>query len=59
MMTLNLLRTSLINPKLSAYSQLWGPFDFNRTPITPLGTILLIHEKPEPREFWAPHAIDV
>ena len=57
-MTLNLLRTSRLNPKLSIYSQLWGPFDFNRTPIAPLGTKLLNYEKPGPCEYWAPHAID-
>jgi hypothetical protein len=33
--TLNLLRQSRVNPKLSAYAQLNGPFDFNRTPIAP------------------------
>ena len=50
MMTLNLLLTSRLNPKLSAYLSLWGPFDFNRIPIARLGTKLFIHEKPETRE---------
>jgi len=36
--TLNLLRGSRINPKLSAYAQLNGAFDFNRTPMGPPGT---------------------
>ena len=58
MMTLNLLRTSRLNPKLSAYSQLWGLFDFNRTPIAPLGTKLIINENPGPRESWTPRSID-
>ena len=57
-LTLNLLRTSRLNPNLSAYSQIFGSFDFNRTPIAPLGTKLLIHEKPGPRASWSPHAID-
>ena len=35
LLTLNLLRPSRINPKLSAYSQLHGAFDFNRTPLAP------------------------
>ena len=56
-LTLNLLRTSRINLKLSAYSQVWGPFDYNRTPLAPLGTKLLIHEKPSSRESWSPHAV--
>ena len=42
---LNLLRTSRLNPKLSAYAQVWGPFDYNRIPLAPLGKQLLIHEK--------------
>ena len=43
-MTLNLLRMSRINPQLSTYAQLWGSFNYNKTPITPMGTKLLIHE---------------
>ena len=38
-LTLNLLRPSRLNPKLSAYAQLEGAFDFNRTPLAPPGTI--------------------
>ena len=37
LLTLNLLRPSRINPKLSAYFQLHGAFDFNRTPLAPPG----------------------
>ena len=33
--TLNLLRPSRLNPKLSAYAQLNGKFDYNRTPMHP------------------------
>jgi hypothetical protein len=33
--TLNLLRKSRINPRISAYAQLSGSFDFNRTPLAP------------------------
>jgi hypothetical protein len=35
--TLNLLRKSRINPRMSAYAQLNGHFDFNRTPLAPPG----------------------
>ena len=55
-LTLNLLRTSRLNPNLSAYSQIYGSFDFNRIPIAPLGTKLLIYEKLGPRASWSPHA---
>ena len=54
--TLNLLRNSRINPNLSAYGHVWGNFDFNKTPIAPLGIKLLVHIKPEIRESWAPRA---
>jgi hypothetical protein len=55
--TINLLRASRVNPKLSAYSQLFGPFDFNRTPLGPPGTRVLIHELPSARGTWSPHAV--
>jgi len=55
--TLNLSRGSRINPKLSAYAQLNGAFDFNRTPMGPPGTRVLVHELPEARGTWAPHAV--
>ena len=35
--TLNLLRPSRINPRLSAEAQLNGDFNFNRTPLEPPG----------------------
>jgi len=45
-LTLNMLRTSRINPALSAHDHIWGKFDFNATPIVPPGTKLILHEKP-------------
>eukprot|EP00978_Attheya_sp_CCMP212_P039740 scaffold209632_cov37-Attheya_sp.AAC.1 len=57
MVTLNLLRGSRINPKLSAYAQVHGAFDFNRTPLAPPGTRVLVHEKPDVRASWAAHAV--
>jgi len=57
-LTLNLLRGSCLNPRLSAWAQLHGPFDFNRTPIAPPGTHIIIHEKPSVCNSWAPHGID-
>ena len=56
--TLNLLRASRLNPKLSAYAQLEGTFDFTRTPLAPPGTCVIIHEKPTIRQTWAPHGTD-
>lgn len=56
--TLNLLRRSRTNPKLSAYAQLHGQFDFNATPLAPPGIRVLAHEKPSNRASWAPHGAD-
>ena len=56
--TLNLLRGSRINPKHSAWSQLNGPYDHNAYPLAPPGIHVLVHEKPDKRKSWAPHAND-
>jgi len=56
--TLNLLRASRINPKLSAWAQLFGTFDFNRTPLAPPGIRVIAHEKPADRTTWSPHGDD-
>jgi hypothetical protein len=46
---LNLLSKSRINPRMSAYAQLNGHFDFNRTPLAPPGTRVIAHEKVDQR----------
>jgi hypothetical protein len=53
--TLNLLRASRLNPQLSAYAQIFGQFDFNRTPLAPPGTRVLSHDKLANRTSWATH----
>jgi hypothetical protein len=55
---LNLLRKSRINPRMSAYAQLNGHFDFNITPLAPPGTRIIAHEKPDQRASWDPHGLD-
>ena len=47
--TLNLLRATRSNPKLSAYSYIHGNFDFTSTPMAPPGTKVLIHMHPDKR----------
>jgi hypothetical protein len=44
-MTLNMLRCSRINPKLSAYTQIFGVFDYNQTPLAPIGTRTVVHQR--------------
>ena len=55
---LNLLHASRLNPKLSAYAQLEGTFDFTHTPLAPPGTRVIIHEKPTNCQTWALHGTD-
>ena len=46
-LTLNLLRPSRLNPRLSEEAQLNGAFDFNRTPISPSDTRVVVYETPD------------
>jgi hypothetical protein len=55
--TLNLLRPSRVNPKISGYMHLFGAFNYNRTPFAPPGMKILVHERPEERSSYAPHSI--
>jgi hypothetical protein len=58
LLTLNLLRTSRINPKLFAHAQMHGFLNFNKTPIATPGIRVLVHENPSMRGTWTPHAVD-
>ena len=46
-LTVNLLRNSRVNPSLSAWAYLFGNHDFNRVPLAPPGTKVIIHIKPD------------
>ena len=56
--TLNHLRQSYINPRLSAKAQLNGAFDYNKSPLAPPETRVIVYENPEKRRTWEPHGID-
>jgi hypothetical protein len=56
--TLNMLRTSEINPKLSAATHIFGQHDYNRAPMAPPGTRIIAHETSGRRKAWAPHGQD-
>ena len=58
LITLNLLRQSRVNPQLSAYAQVYGPFDYSKTPLAPPGMKILIHERTDDRGPYDPHGID-
>ena len=51
-LTLNLLRQSTLNPRISTWEYFQGPFDFNKTPLGPSGCRVLIHAKPVTRQSW-------
>jgi hypothetical protein len=57
-LTLNLLYFSCRNPLVSANQELYGPFDFTKLPLAPLGTKALIYDDPAVHASWAPHATD-
>jgi hypothetical protein len=48
-LTLNLLRGSRINPKLSAWAQINGPYDYNATPIASPDIHVVAYEPPSQR----------
>ena len=49
-LTLNLLQASRINPRLSAYANMNGNFDYNRTSLVPMGTKVVAHVKVNARQ---------
>jgi hypothetical protein len=55
--TLNLFRNSRLNKKLSAYAQVFGPFNFDATPLAPPGTRIVAHEKPKQWATSAAHGV--
>ena len=57
-LTLNLLRNSRVNPKLSSHAYLFGNFDFNSTPIAPPGTKVQVQIKTGQRGSWSYHSED-
>ncbi len=51
-LTINLLRKAAANPNISAWEYFTGPFNFNKTPLAPVGCRILIHAKPGTRRSW-------
>jgi hypothetical protein len=55
---LNLMRESRIDPTISAYEALNGPYDWNRYPLAPLGCKAVIYEDSNIRGSWASRGVD-
>lgn len=56
--TVNLMRASRIDPTMSAYEALNGPYDWNRYPMAPLGCKAIIYEDGETRGSWGARGVD-
>jgi hypothetical protein len=56
-MQLNMLRPCTIKPEHSAYSFIFGPHDFNKVPIAPLGSKVMMHEGKYVRGTWSDRGI--
>ena len=55
--TLNLLWQSCKNPAISAYQHVNGVFDYNKTPLGPLGCAVEMHESANRRRTWDPRSL--
>ena len=53
-----MLQTCRRDPTISAYEALNGKFDYNKTPMTPLGSPAVIYDDPTTRNTFAPHCTD-
>jgi hypothetical protein len=53
--TLNLLRTSILHPQLSAASHFNFLIAYNKSVFAPPGCKIIAHEKPLQRRTFAPH----
>ena len=56
--TLNLLRSSMMNPRLSIEECLHGVFDCNKTSIVPPGCKVVVHDATTNRGAWSTHGSD-
>jgi hypothetical protein len=54
-LTLNMLRMSRINSKVSAATHLDGQYEYNIASVATPGTRIIEHETPNRRRTWAPH----
>ncbi len=55
---LNLMRCSSIDPSISAHKTLYGPYDWNRYPLTPLGCKAVVYEDGNTRGSWTSCGVD-
>ena len=56
--TINFIRSSRRQPNLSAHACLYRSFEFNRRPIAPPGTKVVIRKNFDQRDRWSNHSIE-
>jgi hypothetical protein len=54
-LTLNMLHFSWQNPMKSANQEVYGSFDFNKTPLAQLGIKALVYDNPGSQTSWVSH----
>ncbi len=57
--TLNLMQASCIDPSMSAYEAIRGPYNWNPFPLAPPGCKTIIHESPDAPGLWGSRGTDV
>lgn len=55
--TINLMWSLRVNPKLSAWQHINGTFNFDATPVAPPGCKVIIHEKSNQCSSWDLHGL--
>jgi hypothetical protein len=56
--TLNLMQALHIDPNMSAYEAIWGPYNWNPFPLAPLGCKAVIYKSPNAQGLWGSHGTD-
>ena len=57
-LTLNLQRQSMLNLRISEWGYLPGPFDYNATPLVPMGSKIVTHNNPGNHNSWDQRSCD-
>jgi hypothetical protein len=57
-LTCNLLRPANANPNVSAYQYVYGTFDYEKTPLHPLGCAVQAFNSISTRKSWEEHSKD-
>ena len=54
-LSLNMMKAPRKKPKIYSYTNMFGGFDFNSTPLPPLGTKFMINDKPKNKAPCPPY----